>query len=156
MPVFAISLLLVPLIEIWLLIEIGGAIGAFPTFLLLIASTVLGITLLRRLGFATLMRAQRNISAGEMPTQTLLEGSFIALGGILFLIPGFFTDALGMLLVIPLTRSLLMKLVLRRGLVMYGRFRQTTSTCSTRHPCDIEGEVVSSYEHTEKISSDRS
>ena len=53
MPVFAVLLLLIPLIEIWLLIEIGGALGAFPTFLLLIASTVLGITLLRRLGFST-------------------------------------------------------------------------------------------------------
>lgn len=155
MPVFAVLLLLIPLIEIWLLIEIGGALGAFPTFLLLIASTVLGITLLRRLGFSTLMRAQRNINAGEMPAQALLEGSFIALGGILFLIPGFFTDALGLLLVLPPTRYLLLKFVLKRGLVMRGGFQQTTTTRSTQHPRDIEGEVVSRHEHAEKISSYR-
>lgn len=154
MPVFTVFLLLIPLIELWLLIEIGSALGALPTFLLLVAAGVLGVSLLRRASISTLLKAQHSMRQGQQPAGALLEGAATVLGGVLFLIPGFFTDVLGALLVFPLTRYWLVRTFLKRGMVVsVGRFH--AQTYSTQRSNDIEGEVVQRHEHSEKISSDR-
>ena len=151
---FAI-LLLFPFIEIGLLVKLGGAIGVLPTFLLLILSGVVGISLLRGAGFATLSRVQRSLGAGELPAQTLLDGAFTVLSGILFLIPGFFTDILGLLCLFPPTRTLLAKAVLKRGKFVVSGFRQNQHYSYSQTHNDIEGEVVQRHDDDKKISSDR-
>jgi len=109
-------LLLVPVVEIYLLIQVGGAIGAIPTITLVVFTAVLGTLLLRHQGLAVLQRVQSLTAQGEMPTAAMLEGLVILLSGLLLLLPGFFTDALGLLGLVPPLRHALVVAVLRHGL----------------------------------------
>jgi len=113
-PIFAILFFAVPLIEIYLLIQVGQVIGALPTILLVIATSVLGAYLLRQQGLSALARFQNNLRQGQLPAEELKEGVFILLGGILLMTPGFFTDFLGLFCLLPPTRKLLMKLFAKR------------------------------------------
>ncbi|EIJ36209.1 FxsA family protein [Thiothrix nivea] len=140
LPLFGVFFLLLPFIEIWLLIKVGSAIGALPTILLLILAGVAGVFLLRHQGFVTLTRLQRSLNAGELPAQAMLEGALLVLAGLLFLIPGFFTDILGLLLVLPPTRYLLLKVLLKSSLTVVGDYQQHPG--QRRKRGDIEGEVV--------------
>ncbi len=113
--IFLIAFLSIPLLEIWLLIHVGQTIGAFPTVLLVIATAVAGAALLRQQGLATLLRAQHSMAKGELPAMEMLEGVVIAACGVLLLTPGFFTDILGLIGLIPATRQALIRALLRRG-----------------------------------------
>lgn len=133
--------LLIPVIEIWLLIKVGGALGVLPTILLLILAGMLGMALLRHQGFATLARFQRSMNEGQVPAQAMLDGVVLLVAGVLFMIPGFFSDILGLLCLFPPTRYLLLKALLKRGTVSVQGFQYTQSTRQGSN--DIEGEVVS-------------
>ncbi len=113
MPLLLIFILL-PMLELWLMIKAGGVIGALPTVLLVIATAVLGLALLRHQGLSALMRAQARMQAGELPAEELVQGVFLALGGMLLLVPGFFTDAIGFLCLTPGLRQILVAALLRR------------------------------------------
>ena len=152
-PVFTVLLLVIPFLELWLLIKVGSAIGAFPTILLLILSGVLGIYLLRHQGLSTLAKFQRDMQAGQRPAQALLEGTMMLVGGLLFIIPGFFSDILGLILLLPPTRYLLIKALLKRGVVSATGFQYSQSSRSYNSH-DIEGEVVHRDDDT-KNSLDR-
>jgi UPF0716 protein FxsA len=119
-----------------------GAIGALPTILLLILSGMFGMFLLRHQGLVTLAKFQRDMQAGQRPAQSLLEGTLMLFSGLLFIIPGFFSDILGLLLLLPPTRYLLVKALLKRGMVSASatgfQYTQTSRSAST----DIEGEVI--------------
>ena len=93
--------ILVPAIEIYLLITIGGVIGALPTILLVIGTAVVGVQLLRLQGLSTLARLQNSVQQGDLPTTVMLEGVVLLLCGALLLTPGFFTDAIGFLMLVP-------------------------------------------------------
>ncbi|MCK4951616.1 MAG: FxsA family protein [Gammaproteobacteria bacterium] len=99
----------VPLIEIYLLIEIGGVIGAPATVFLVVFTAVLGALLLRQQGFYTLQNVQQQMSRGEMPAMAMLEGVCLVIGGVLLLTPGFLTDSIGFLLLIGPTRRFLIR-----------------------------------------------
>jgi UPF0716 protein FxsA len=110
-PLFLFILLVLglPTLELYLLIEIGSDIGAIPTIFLVVFTAVLGGLLMRQQGVSTLMRLRQTMDRGELPALELLEGAVLLLGGLLLLIPGFVTDFLGFLcLVPPLRRMLLM------------------------------------------------
>ncbi|OKL44571.1 FxsA family protein [Pseudovibrio exalbescens] len=110
MPVGLIILaafILVPTIEIFLFVEVGSEIGAIPTILLTILTAVTGTALLRHQGVSLLMRMRSEMDAGRVPGDELVHGAFIVLAGICLLIPGFFTDAIGLLLFIPAVRTYL-------------------------------------------------
>ena len=109
--------LIVPIVEIYLLIQVGGVIGAIPTVFLVVFTAVLGALLLRQQGFATLQRVQASMARGELPALQLLEGLFLLFGGALLLTPGFFTDAIGFVCLIPPLRQRLIGWVLRRGML---------------------------------------
>ncbi|MFZ5622160.1 MAG: FxsA family protein [Pseudomonadota bacterium] len=104
----------IPLIEIYLLIQVGGWIGALPTVFLVVFTAVLGVLLLRQQGFAALQRVQAAMAQGQIPAMELLEAMLLTLGGILLLVPGFFTDALGFLCLIPPLRRWLVRGLLDR------------------------------------------
>lgn len=101
LPLFLLFFIGVPLLEIYLLIEVGGAIGAFPTVLAVVFTAVLGVTLIRIQGFSTLQKAQGAMNQGMLPATEMFEGLMLLFAAVCLLIPGFFTDALGFLLLIP-------------------------------------------------------
>ena len=104
--------MLIPIVEMWILIEVGGWIGALPTIALVVLTATIGLSLLKQQGLSTLMRARRKMDEGAIPASELVSGVMIAVGGALLLTPGFVTDALGFALLIPQTRQwLLFKLI---------------------------------------------
>ena len=100
-------LLLIPAIEIGLFIEAGSRIGTLNTILLIITTAVIGLALIRQQGIQTVFRAREKAARGEAPAYEMLEGVFYALAGILLLTPGFFTDTIGFLLLIPFLRRII-------------------------------------------------
>jgi len=111
-PVIAVIFLLVPIVEIYLLIQVGQVIGALWTVLLVVLTAVIGVWLLKIQGMSTLQRAQQKMQNGQMPAQEMLEGLGLVLAGAFLLTPGFFTDSIGFLLLLPPTRAwLVSKLV---------------------------------------------
>ncbi|MDD3448259.1 MAG: FxsA family protein [Gammaproteobacteria bacterium] len=110
--------LAIPLLEVMLLIRVGGVIGALPTVALVVLTAVIGVALLRRQGLATLQRVQQSVDAGRLPALEMVEGVGLLLAGAFLLTPGFFTDALGFALLAPALRRLLAAWVLRRGILL--------------------------------------
>lgn len=98
------ALILVPLIEIAVFIEVGGLIGALPTIALVILISVAGTWLLRRQGLDTLRKAQSAMNAGEMPVGEVVDGLFIVFAALLMITPGLLTDAIGLVLLVPSIR----------------------------------------------------
>lgn len=111
-----------PIMEMWLLIEVGGRIGALATIALVLLTAMTGLALLRKQGFATLMRANRKMAEGQLPAAEMAEGIFLAIGGALLLTPGFVTDAVGFACLLPGVRQLLMGGVVKR-MMARGQFR---------------------------------
>jgi UPF0716 protein FxsA len=113
---------LVPLVELYLLIEIGGAIGVAPTIAIVIVTGVLGAALARWQGLGVLRRLQDDLAAGRPPTDALIDGLLIFVAGAVLLTPGLITDALGLLLLVPAGRAVVRKLVsaaVARNLVVH-------------------------------------
>ena len=122
-----IIFMLVPIVEMWILIEVGGWIGALPTIALVVLTATLGLSLLKRQGLSTLMSARRKMDEGSIPASELVSGVMIAVGGALLLTPGFVTDAIGFALLIPQTRQwLLFKLIdrYRDKIIIEGEFQR--------------------------------
>lgn len=116
--------LVVPLVEIYLLIKVGGLIGALPTVFLVVFTAVVGAALLRQQGLSTFRRVQLALSRGELPTVEMIEGAVLLVCGALLLTPGFFTDAVGFLgLVPPLRRAAIVRM-LERGMAAAGGRRR--------------------------------
>jgi len=97
--------LFVPLVEIYFLIEIGDVIGAGFTIFMVVLTALIGAALVRYQGFTTLARAQNEMLNNRMPAMEVIEGALLLLAGALLMIPGFVTDALGFLLLIPPLRQ---------------------------------------------------
>ena len=107
----------IPLAEIYLLLEIGGIIGAVPTIGLVVLTAVIGAALVRAQGFSTIMRIRRNLDAGEIPAVAMIEGAFLLLAGALLLTPGFLTDTIGFgCLIPPLRQTLIVRFIETRVL----------------------------------------
>ena len=104
-----LSLICLPLLEIAGFIWVGGLIGIGWTLLLIMASTVLGIVLMRSQGFKMMREFAQNARTGRAEPSDLMEGSFIFLGGILLILPGFITDIIGLLCLIPIVRRIIVK-----------------------------------------------
>ena len=105
MPVLALLFLIVPFVELYLLLQVGQAIGVLNTIVVLIAISALGAWLVKREGLAVLRRAQQRVDDGQMPARELVDGVLILFAGALLLTPGFLTDVLGVILLFPPTRA---------------------------------------------------
>ncbi|HHL45799.1 MAG TPA: hypothetical protein ENJ24_04440 [Gammaproteobacteria bacterium] len=113
-PLLFLLFLFIPLLEIYLLIKAGSVIGALPTVALVVFTAVLGAFLLRLQGLSTMNRIRANMAQGKIPAMEIMEGAALLVAGGLLLTPGFFTDAIGFLLLIPpLRRYLLLKIINR-------------------------------------------
>ncbi len=116
-PLIATIFLAVPIIEIYLLIQVGQVIGAGWTIMLVVLTAVIGVWLLRIQGLSTMTRAQQKLQENELPAREILEGMGLLVAGALLLTPGFFTDAVGFFLLFPPTRIWLVSLVASRMVV---------------------------------------
>jgi UPF0716 protein FxsA len=106
--------ILVPLVELYVILKVGDAIGALWTILLLAADSVLGTLLLRSQGRAVWMRFNKALADGKMPHREVMDGVLVIFGGALLITPGFITDIVGLSLLIPPTRAVIRRLVARR------------------------------------------
>ena len=101
----------VPIIEIYLFIEIGSKIGAVLTILLILSTAFIGIIYVRYEGFNTLRSAMGQLIKNEIPLFEIVSGAALVIGAFLLLLPGFLTDATGLLLIFPITRKMIFKKV---------------------------------------------
>tara|TARA_B100000700_G_C14602653_1_gene649837 strand:- start:230 stop:655 length:426 start_codon:yes stop_codon:yes gene_type:complete len=104
-----LSIILVPVIEIYLLINIGSKIGAFTTIFLIITTAVVGVYYAKYEGLKSLKSGFSHLSNNQLPTYEMLSGAAIAFAAVLLIIPGFFTDLFGFLLIFPITRKIIFK-----------------------------------------------
>lgn len=120
-----VAFLVVPIVEIYVLIQVGQVIGAWWTVLILVADSLIGSWLLRREGGRAWRGLQTAISEGRMPARELADAALVVLGGALMISPGFVTDVVGLLAILPLTRPLgrrlLARVVARRLVVRNAR-----------------------------------
>ena len=119
----------IPLIEIYLFIKIGSAIGAFNTIALIIITALTGIIYARHEGFNTLKAGFSQLVSNEIPIYEIISGAAIALAAFLLILPGFATDFLGFLLIFPVTRKLII-----------GRFTKKSATYKKTKKNFIEGQ----------------
>ncbi len=110
-----------PLTELYLLIEVGSRIGALPTVALCLLTAALGGVLVRWQGIGVMMRLRETMARHEVPAIEMLEGAAILLAGVLLMLPGFVTDTLGLLLLIPPLRQAAIYHLLRRKGGPHGR-----------------------------------
>ncbi|EJM02910.1 protein affecting phage T7 exclusion by the F plasmid [Pseudomonas sp. GM102] len=112
---FLLLFVLFPVLELFVFVKVSGAIGFFPALLLVILGSMLGVFVLRVAGLATALRARESLNRGELPAQTMLEGLMLALAGGLLILPGFVTDVLGLIMLLPISRRLLANKMRRRA-----------------------------------------
>ncbi len=101
----------VPIIEIGLFIQVGGFLGLWPTLAIVVLTALVGTALMRAQGMAALQKLQTSIESGGNPADPIANGAFILIAGLLLLTPGFFTDTLGLLLLIPRVRQALIRAI---------------------------------------------
>src|SRR3954452_3282084 len=109
-----IVFIVVPIAELYVLIQIGQAIGVLPTIALLILDSVLGAALMRAQGRAAWMRFNAALAEGRVPGREVMDGALVIFGGALLLTPGFLSDVLGLILLLPPTRAVVRKLLAAR------------------------------------------
>lgn len=137
-----VAFLGVPLLEIYVLVQVGQVIGAWWTILLLVLASVLGAALIRREGARAWRALTEALQTGRMPARELADGALILIGGTLMLTPGFVTDAVGVLVIVPVTRSIARRLltgVVSRRLLWSG---PATGPGRTNRPGSTDGPVV--------------
>ncbi len=113
-PILMILFLVIPIIEIYLLIQVGSMIGVLPTIGLVILTAIIGASLLRSQGLQTYMRFNQSLSQGRVPANEILEGVALLVGGALLLTPGFFTDMIGFFCLLSITRRPVVTFIVNR------------------------------------------
>lgn len=123
-----LSLIGIPIIEIIIFVLLGNSLGAWWVIGLILLTALIGITLARHQGIETWRRAQQSMQYGEYPTKYMIDGLCILIGAFLLIVPGLFTDAIGFILLIPFTRSVVKQYIIRllqylfsRGTFIYWR-----------------------------------
>ena len=134
-----ITIILVPIIEIYLFIKIGGQIGAFNTISLIFITAVIGIIYARYEGLNTLKSGFSQLVKNELPAYEIISGAAIAFAALLLIIPGFATDVLGFLLILPFTRK-----------IIFGRFVDKFKNETKNKKPYIEGEFEDIEEDDER------
>lgn len=140
-----IAFIVVPILEIYVLIQVGQVIGPWWTILLLIVDSIIGTWLIRREGGRAWRALSTAINSGRMPAKELADGALILIGGTLMLSPGFVTDAFGILLILPFTRPVFRRLlstVVARRLVVMTPPRNANRPGPRSDGTVVQGEVI--------------
>lgn len=157
--VLFVVFIVVPMLELYVLIEVGSAIGALPTILLTIFTAALGAWFMKLQGLRVVQQAQISMARGEAPQQQVIEGMLVFVGGAVLLLPGLVTDVIGFLLLIPPIRAALAKRWLKSKINAATGSHYVHAEWTVRDPVTgriehktyqksdvIEGEVVDSKE----------
>lgn len=146
---FFLLFLVFPLLELFVMIRVGSSIGASATLLLVLASGVLGVLCIRLAGLTTALKVRQRMALGEIPNNDMLNGLLLVVGGGLLFLPGFISDVLGLMCLLPFVRHWLIKRInlhMTQG-VQSGRFYAQSSAytqhrgrAETHHAQIIEGE----------------
>ena len=131
MPLLVLLFVVLPLAELYVIIQIGGAIGVLPTLALLVVDSIVGAALARSQGRAAWERFNRALAEGRVPAREVFDGAMIILGGALLLTPGFITDVFGLLLLLPPTRAVVRR-TLARSVAGRARFAWRVSPLGGR------------------------
>jgi len=129
---FFIFFIALPALEIFLFIKIGGQIGALNTVALIFLTAIIGVYFAKLQGIQTLKSGMVNLYQNKMPIYEIMSGASIAIAALLLIIPGFFTDLIGFLLLIPFTRRIIFSLVLKNK----------SQSVVNREGGTIDGEIV--------------
>ncbi|KRA28243.1 MULTISPECIES: FxsA family protein [unclassified Nocardioides] len=134
-----LAFVVMPILEIFVLIQVGQAIGPWWTILLLVLDSIIGAWLIKREGRRAWQALQARLQTGQMPARELADGVLVVLGGVFMLSPGFVTDILGIVLILPITRP-----VFRGLLTSYAVNRVVTRTSPGSPPQGdvVRGEVI--------------
>ena len=121
MRVLFLLFIVMPILEMWLLLEVGGVIGALSTIGLVLLTAAVGFALLRQQGFDTLKRGNWKMQQGQMPAQEMAEGLILAVSGALLLTPGFITDVIGFAGLTPMVRYWMFRKLMAKATVAGAR-----------------------------------
>ena len=111
---FFLSIILIPIVEIYLFIKLGSQIGAFTTISLIFATAIIGVYYAKYEGLNTLKSAIKLLSENKKPTYEIFSGTAIAIAAVLLIIPGFATDMFGFLIIFPITRRIIFQKLLKK------------------------------------------
>jgi UPF0716 protein FxsA len=114
LPLLLLLFIAVPLLELYVILQVGEAIGVLPTIAILLADSILGGVLMRNQGRVAWRRFTAAMSEGRIPAREAIDGALVIFGGALLLTPGFVTDVFGLLFLLPFTRPLVRRLLVRR------------------------------------------
>ncbi|MOA17222.1 phage T7 F exclusion suppressor FxsA [compost metagenome] len=124
-----VAILILPVVELWGILQVGDLIGGWTTFLLIVVMGLAGAYLALSEGRKVWAEAQRQMQSGQIPGRTMLDGLCVLIGGVMLLIPGFFSDVIGIMLLLPITRPVFRNWMLswiekrlRSGNFRIGRF----------------------------------
>jgi len=123
------AFIVMPLLELWLLVKLGGHYGVGPTLLLVVVTGIAGAWMARTQGVMILLSIQRELAEGRMPAPQMIDGVMILVAGVLLLTPGLITDAAGFLLLVPPVRALIRGWLRRK---LERKLREGTVTFSFR------------------------
>ena len=140
LPLLVLIFIVVPIAELAVIIQVGGAIGVWWTIALLVADSILGSLLMRSQGRSVWRRFQDTVQAGRMPHREVADGVLVIFGGALLLTPGFITDIFGLLFLLPPTRVLVRRLIVRRATLRM--MRVATPPGRNGRPRDVDGTAV--------------
>lgn len=127
------SFIAIPIAEVWVVSTIGGLIGLWPTLALIVVSAVAGALLMRHEGSKAWAALVNAFGTGQLPTGRLADAALVLVGGILLMLPGFLTDLLGLIMILPFTRPLIRRLL---------AFLLARRVAPTTDPMVIRGETV--------------
>ena len=149
LPLLLLVFIVVPIAELAVIIQVGEQIGVWWTIAILIADSVLGSLLMRSQGRVAWLRFNQALQSGRPPAREALDGVLVIFGGALLLTPGFLTDILGLILLIPLSRALVRRVLVKRfadRMIVAARSRAGAATWppprGTGRPGDVEGTAV--------------
>jgi UPF0716 protein FxsA len=140
LPILLLLFILVPIAELAVIIQVGQVIGVVPTIAILVADSVIGSALMRSQGRAAWRRFNEAVAGGRPPAREVIDGVLVIFGGALLLTPGFITDVFGVLFLLPPTRALLRRLLVRRAAIriMGGAMPPQSGPSRNGRPHDVE------------------
>lgn len=146
MPFFTLLFIVVPLVELFVFLQVGDMVGILNTLLICVATAILGGFLVKQQGIATLMGARGDMARGQMPLGALFDGFCIVIAGALLLTPGFVTDMVGFALLVPAVRRHLKTFLVESGKFTLHSHMQQGTARPRNDTTIIEGE----FEHVEE------
>lgn len=141
--------ILIPIIEIFLFMRIGALIGVAPTLGMIVLTAIIGVSMLKIQGLSTLQRAQNNLQENKLPATELVEGVILLICGALLLTPGFFTDTIGFLMLVPHIRRSIAKVIIKKGKFHITSGSGFSGFSTHQHPNSDNSDIIDGEFHRE-------